>query len=507
MKIYITAVDENYVRVLTDDPGIARQIDIQFSYKVPGHEFTSAYRNHRWDGRKHLYNARNGMFPFGLLPYLFKYADKEGIDIEIDEEVKGLRIDLSKELEEFCNNIQLYTKYSVDGQYEYQLNLVKDSIKYNKTLCLSPTGSGKSHIIYLLTRFYLNTFDDARILICVPSVSLTEQMQKDFDAYTADGIMFEEYGQKIRQGFTKEIYSPVTISTWQSIYKQPKEYFDQFNVFICDEVHKATAECLEGIIKKMGDCKFKHGFTGTLSGTKVHEMQLKGWFGPLCKYTDSKALMEDNTLAPLTIDAIELKYSEEFCIENAGKMWAYPLEIDLLVSNQQRNEFICKLAANTKGNVLVLFNFIERHGHILRDMCNHYGPLKGKEVYYVDGSTKAEERERIRDLAEKKDNLIILASYGVFSTGINIRNLPTAIFAHPIKSKIRTLQSIGRILRKCAGKKGAKLIDIGDNLCYTKRYKENYSLRHFNQRLEIYENERFDYKKFQIAMKDGLRRN
>ena len=445
---------------------------------------------------------KTGLFPSGLLPAVLVLAKDEEWDTELDPNIKDLHLDLTKELKEFSDNVSLYTNYSVEGQYEYQLKLFQDSVRYNKTLCLSPTGSGKSHIIFLLTRFYLSTFEDARILICVPSISLTDQMAKDFDSYAADGIMFEQYGQKIRGGFTKEITSPVTISTWQSIYRQPPEYFEQFNIFICDEAHKATAECLEGIIKKLSNCKFKHGFTGTLSGTKVHEMQLRGWFGPVCKYKDSKALMEDDTLAPLTIDMIKLKYSPKYCRENTGKMWAYPLEIDLLVGNMQRNRFISKLAANTKGNVLVLFNYIERHGHILRKLCQEYAKSKGKEVCYVDGSTKPEERERIRELAEKRDNLIILASYGVFSTGINIKNLPTAIFAHPIKSKIRTLQSIGRILRKCAGKQAAKLVDIGDDLCYNRQHKENYSLRHFKERINIYNAERFELRMFEVPVKD-----
>jgi superfamily II DNA or RNA helicase len=124
---------------------------------------------------------------------------------------------------------------------------------------------------------------------------------------------------------------------------------------------------------------------------------------------------------------------------------------------------------------------------------------KDRKVFYVHGSVEADERELVREITEKESDAIIIASYGTFSTGINIRNLHNIVFASPSKSKIRTLQSIGRVLRLGENKETATLFDIADDLTYKSR--KNFTLDHFVERMKIYNEEKFEYKIYSINLK------
>jgi superfamily II DNA or RNA helicase len=168
----------------------------------------------------------------------------------------------------------------------------------------------------------------------------------------------------------------------------------------------------------------------------------------------------------------------------------YQEEVDLLVRDERRNKFIINLTTHLKGNTLVLFQFVEKHGAVLYDMMLK-NVNEGRKVFYVWGGTDTETREEIRAITENEKSAIIVASYGTFSTGINIRNLHNVVFSSPSKSRIRVLQSIGRGLRTNKNKDGATLLDIADDLTWKSR--QNFTLRHFMERINIYNEEEFDY--------------
>ena len=171
--------------------------------------------------------------------------------------------------------------------------------------------------------------------------------------------------------------------------------------------------------------------------------------------------------------------------------------MDFIVRNEKRNKFINNLVQSLDGNTLVLFQYVEKHGKDLYAMINNT-MSKGRKVFFVFGGTDAETRESIRAITEKEDNAVIIASYGTFSTGINIKKLHNVIFASPSKSRIRNLQSIGRGLRKSESKDQCTLYDIADNLQYKKRV--NYTLKHLYERVKIYSEEQFDYKIYKIEL-------
>ena len=332
----------------------------------------------------------------------------------------------------------------------------------------------------------------SRTLIIVPTISLVSQLATDFADY---GFESDRFVHRIFGGEDKQTNKPITISTWQSVYKLPKKYFEQFDVIIGDEAHLFKAKSLASIMENLENSKYRFGFTGTLDGTKTHKLVLEGLFGTVRKVTTTKELMNQGHVADFTIKCLLLKHSDSIC--QAAKNFTYPQEIEYLILNESRNKFISNLALSLQGNTLVLYQFVDKHGAILHDMINKAST--GQKVFFVSGNVDGDAREEIRQIVEKETNAIIVASYGTFSTGINIKNLHNIIFASPSKSRVRNLQSIGRGLRISETKSTATLFDIADDLRHKKH--ENFTLKHFAERLKIYGEEKFDFKIYKIELK------
>jgi superfamily II DNA or RNA helicase len=266
----------------------------------------------------------------------------------------------------------------------------------------------------------------------------------------------------------------------------PKKYFEQFGCVIGDEAHMFKAKSLTGIMTKLHLCKYRFGLTGTLDGTQTHRLVLEGLFGTVERVTTTKKLMESNHLAQLNIECIVLKHSKEECKNVKGLNYAD--EINYLVLCNARNNFITTLCSNLKGNTLCLFQLVEKHGAVLYKMMKDFD----RKVFFVHGGTDTKTREEIRSITEDEKDAIIIASYGTFSTGINIRNIHNVVFASPSKSRIRVLQSIGRGLRRSESKDSIRLFDLSDDLSIKEH--QNFTLRHFHARLNIYNQEEFNYK-------------
>ena len=415
-----------YVIVKTE-PNISRELSDFFTFEVPGARFMPQYKKRIWDGKIRLYNMINGEIYYGLIPYIEEFAKRNDIDIQYEGELNATQYAIEpRVLDGFIRNVRPKSNGKTLQLRDYQRNAVVHAIRNNRSLLLSPTASGKSLVIYLLSRWY----ESSRVLILVPTTSLVEQMYTDFLDY---GYL-ESKMQKIYQGYTKDISSEVTISTWQSLYKMPRKFFEQFGCILGDEVHLFKAKSLTNIMNKMHQTQYRHGFTGTLDGTQTHRLVLEGLFGSVNRVTSTKELMEKKTLAKLKIKCIVLQYPDSD--KKFMKDQSYQDEVDLLVRDERRNKFIVNLTNYLKGNTLVLFQFVEKHGAVLYDMMKDLD----RKVFYVHGGTDTETRENIREITEKEKNAIIVASYGTFSTGINIRNLHNVVFSSPSKSRIRVLQ-------------------------------------------------------------------
>ena len=472
----ISKKNEVHLRVKTE-PNYARELSDFFTFEVPGARFMPTYKNRIWDGKIRLYSVASNEIYVGLLPYIEEFAKRNEIDIEYKEGVLNERKYENNELDRFVGRVSPKSKGKTLQIRDYQMAAFSHAVRNDRSLLLSPTASGKSLIIYLLTRWY----ESDSVLILVPTTSLVEQMYSDFVDYGYD----EKMMQRIYQGHSREITNQVVISTWQSLYKMPKKFFDNFGCILGDEVHLFKAKSLTNIMNKSQQCVHRHGFTGTLDGTQTHRLILEGLFGSVNRVTTTKELMENKTLAKLNIKCIVLQYPEVDCkfMRNQN----FQDEVDLIVRDERRNKFIINLTTHLKGNTLLLFQFVEKHGAVLYDRLKDLD----RKVFYVHGGTDAQTRENIREITEKEKDAIIVASYGTFSTGINIRNLHNVIFSSPSKSRIRVLQSIGRGLRQGTEKSTATLYDIADD--FTHKSRQNFTLRHFMERINIYNEEEFNY--------------
>ena len=489
--IAIKKKNEVYLTVQTD-PSIAQELVDHFSFDAPGAKFHPLFRNKIWDGKIRLFSMFTKELYVGLLSYLEHFAEVNNYKIDYEQyssQHDAITPELVKQFVEELN-ISLPGGATVR---EYQLDAIYRAISDGRRLLLSPTGSGKSLIIYCLLRW--NERFGRKQLILVPTTSLVEQMYSDFQSYSElNGWKSSENCSRIYSGHSKEDLLPIVISTWQSIYELPKKFFENYQVVYGDEAHTFKAKSLTGIMHKMVNTPYRIGTTGTLDGTKTHKLVLEGLFGSVYKVTSTKQLMDDDQLAELKIFGLVLQYPDD--VKKACKDNKYPDEMSFLCGYEPRNKFIRNLALNQTGNSLVLFQYVEKHGQILFDMIK--AKAGDRKVFFVFGGTETADREDIRRITEQENDAIIVASYGTFSTGINIRNLHNIVFASPTKSRIRNLQSVGRGLRKGDAKTHCNLYDIGDDLTWKAR--KNYTLLHMIERIKTYNDEHFDYNLVKVPL-------
>jgi superfamily II DNA or RNA helicase len=489
MDIEVESVDEVRYYIKTEK-GIKQELRDYFSFMVPGAQYMPMFKRRIWDGKIRLYDILSSTLPRGLKTYLEKFSKDRSYTLNIKESKNQLCI-TEEQLQEFYKTLNVSVKKQPIKMHPHQLQAIVHAINNQRCVVISPTGSGKSLIIYVLLRYLLSVLKpDRKILILVPTVGLVNQMESDFFDYSKADTSWstKKYIHKISAGAEKDTNKQVIVSTWQSVYKLPKQWFDQFDVMFFDECHQAKAESINMIGQKMTKAWFRIGTTGTLDQAQAHRLSIEGILGPAIQFIQTKNLMNKGLLAKLGIDCIVLNYTEQE--KELLKKQKYPDELKWIISNKRRNEFIKELALNTKGNTLILFNYVEDHGKPLTALLQAAG--SNRKIYFISGKTEADAREYIRRVVDSEKDAILVASYGTTSAGINIVNLDNIIFASPTKSVIRLLQSIGRGLRVSDKKKTLKVFDIVDDLCY-KTYK-NHIFKHFEERVKIYKKEKFDYK-------------
>lgn len=535
-KVKIHKIDELNIKIDASS-SILSELSDNFSYFVPGYRFMSQFKYGDWDGKMSLFNAQNQSMYFGLLGQINKFCRKNDYEIEIVNKKDFALVKFDNEIDDFKKRLGELTQFNLTGKYQFQWDAVETCLKMNKLLVESPTSSGKSQIIYLIVRFLLQHTDN-NILIIVPTISLTSQLLGDFKSYKNDDFDVDEH-VSILHGTTELKNTRVLISTYQSLISKMKQEVKNFaygddleeeplhsmyekflnkgflsdeeldegipldpssvhrgilgkfknGALIVDECHLANGKGITKIIKELNGTKFRFGFTGTISDAKIHEMNLIGLFGPKYKTVTTNELMKIDVVSDLDIQVKIMQYDSVMNRDFHANCFNFIDESKWITRHFFRNEYITNLALGSDKNTLILFNFIE-HGETLFKMINEHSEKSGKTAFLINGSTPAIDRELVRKQAEENDNVIIIASSALFSTGVNIKNLHSIIFAHSFKAKIRNLQSIGRGLRLNSNKTKVVVYDIADDLSLKK---ENFSLVHLEKRLKIYQDQKFDY--------------
>lgn len=475
-ELIIEPHDEVFVKIHAE-PSTLLEMSERFTFFADGYRFSPKYKNGFWDGKIRLFNARSRTIYKGLVPQIETFcqdSDYEFIN-NVDDKKKEYT---TKEVEDFVSSLNIPEKFE---KRDYQIETTRICLSENRCLFVSPVNSGKSMMIYWLIRFYKK-----KTLLIVPRTALITQMVSDFEDY---GFDTDKYIHTVFSGQDKNTDKQVVISTWQSIFKLGKEWFDQFDVVIGDEAHNYKAASLIKIMEN-SKAKYRFGFTGSLHETTVNKLTLEGLFGPVKQIITSRTMIDRGFSSELSICAFVLKYSDEIRQLNNKKRIAYEDEVAFLISYEKRNKFLTNIATNVDGNIICLFRFID-HGNILVEMAKK---MTDRPIYLVSGQNSMEEKEYIRQIVNKEKNAILFASIGTFSEGISIPNLNYGLICHPSKAKNKLVQQIGRGLRKTKEKTKFTLIDVADDLSY--KSKKNYTLEHFAERIRIYNLEKFDYKIF-----------
>lgn len=496
-NILIQKVDETRIYLKSDDHGALMELSEYFTFYADGYKFAPSYRNKMWDGKIRIFDSRNHTLPYGLLIDAVKFLKSRGYGVSFDSSVIPKCLADKKDLHDIAiaRDIRSSSGERIHPR-DYQISAYSHGLTEGRSLIVSPTGSGKSLIIYLMLRWYLENHD-GKILIIVPTTSLVEQMYKDFGDYSSHDSSFQIVDEihRIYSGKEKISDHCIVVTTWQSAITLPKSWFKDFGMVIGDEAHLFKAKSLNTIMGNLTNACYRIGTTGTLDGSLCNERVLIGNFGPVHKVITTKELIDNNTLAKLSIQCLVLNYPDEH--KKIVSKLEYQQEIDAIVTHDGRNAFISNLAVAQNGNTLVLFNLVNKHGKPLYERIK--ATVKNDRcIFYVSGEVGATAREEIRALTEKQSDAIIVASAGTFATGINIKNLNNIIFAAPTKSQIRVLQSIGRGLRKSDDGRPTVVYDISDNFSWKK--KKNYTMQHAIDRIKIYAKEGFTYKIDEVQM-------
>lgn len=468
--ITIKKVNESFISV-TGDYGHLEKIKDRFSFMVKGAIFSKAYKNGIWDGKKYLFNMATKQLYIGLYDELIDYLETNNIEYESNYKHIKDKVSLNSVIE-YAENVGLPFKLR-----EYQMFGIYTALKNRRGVLLSATSSGKSAIQYVTAKYLVDK--GKRIIIVVPRISLVEQLYGDFEEY---GMDVKKNLHRIYSGKSSETNKPIIVTTFQSLKSIKRSILKDIDAVFVDEAHNSSNNTLKTFLCTMSHCKYKLGFTGTLSGNRCDDSLVKGLFGEVVEVITPKQLIEMGYAPKLEIKVHVLRHPTK-------KFYAYEDEVEHICSNEIRNEYIKSLCGKLSGNTLVLFSRIETHGNVILENVKK---LKKKDVYYVYGGTDVEDRERVRKLTEKNDDVIICASYGVFSTGVNIKRLHNIIFASSTKSKVTGLQSIGRGLRKHSTKEKVTVYDLVDDYSGGDKKKINYTLSHFKTRLKYYKEEGFD---------------
>lgn len=498
--ILIEKLDETYIKI-TAEEYILRELQDKFSFYADGYRFHPKFRAKLWNGKIILLRvvSRNiGLIYYGLLFQVLAFAKKSNYSFTLDDTLKFSNVPKEEELKQYLKDLKPSSKGSLLTPRNYQEKGFIDAIQRRRQLLLSVTASGKSLIIYSILRYLIDS--DKKGLVIVPNVTLAHQLYNDFDDYSSlNGWDVDKNVHKIYSGQDKATEKALTISTWQSLMNiSSSKFFEQYDFVIVDEAHGIKGKELTKILEKCGNAEYRFGLTGTTDNCKANINTIIGLTGEINKLNTTTELVDKGEISNFDIKCLILKYDDELCkLMNKAK---YKDEIQYFVGNSKRNNFIKNLSLSMKTNTIVLFEYVEKHGKILYDLISNSSRLEdGRKVFFIHGGVDGEEREQIRQLLETETNAILIASVKIMGTGTSIKNLHNIIFAINGKSSIRILQSIGRALRLHNSKEKATIWDIVDDATYKSH--QNFLLKHFIERVKIYNKEQFDYKIKKIDFK------
>ena len=489
-RIRATKVNESYFRIAVDDGDLLYEIDSAFAIYKEGYEFIPAYKNHRWDGKIHYFKPNNRLFPIGLVDELCKYAKRRNHSIEFVNFERNPNEWLSRE--KFESNVKQIMAGSKYTPRDYQMNAAFEALNKKRGILECCTSSGKSLMIYLILRNLMMEKGLKKMLLIVPSIMLVTQMYKDFEDYGWSDL--DKWCELQDKDHVPTFEKSILITTWQSLLKQDVSFFEEQQAVIVDEAHGSRGNSISDILKYCSSAEWKIGTTGTLPTSQSDKFTVKSVLGGTLYQITSKELIERGYLTDIVIANLFLQYPMDFILENQER--TFPEEVRLVEEYENRRTILDKILSHTdkNHNMLILCNHIEHVDNTV-EYLKEIAP--DRKIVKITGSVKSAEREFIRIDAEQTDGMVIVATFGTMSTGVNIRKIHEIVLYSNSKSKIKVLQSLGRGLRKHPEKSKIIIYDIVDDMRWkSKRGKvhSNYLYEHWVERSKYYIEQEFSQK-------------
>jgi len=510
--IKILKHDETWIKVLCSE--VHQEMDIQdrFSFEIPNAKHDPRVKARKWDGIKRLYNRQTKKLYKGLLLSLLEFLNDQKFTYELDPELLPDEED-QLSTEDIQNLIdKIIQPKDKNGNplsvYDYQVEAVKNILNSGNSISLAATSSGKSLIIYLAVRIYqlLDDLNNKTICITVPSISLVEQLYKDFEEYaTNSSWSVHKHCQKISGKYKKQVEKQIFITTWQSQQKMSYDDLQSIGCIFIDECHTAQASTLTSILESLVRCRYKHGLTGTLSDSETNQMTVQGLLGPAQTIVTAKENIDAGRATDVIVNMVVLNYQKNATKKFLeyrkdylkGKRYeprlAYESEVRFLASYEPRLNLILDMIESVEGNSLIIFDRVESYGEVL---YNKFKERRPDNTFFISGSVSGSDREDIRLDMENHDDATIWASSETMSTGVSINKLHNCFIISSSKSRRKIIQIAGRLMRLHKSKTKSQLYDIVDNL--NLENKENFTLLHAQKRIEIYDKEKFSINFMQL---------
>lgn len=489
----LTLTDDNqWLRVDEVTELELEQLNISLTKRIESWRFNPLVKKGVWDGYV-SYIRDDKWIPAGLWKYIMELCKEYKFELQIS----GIRrlIDAQIKQDEFTEWALDFFKDSEITPRDYQIETAYNILRYKRSLSELATSAGKTLISFLTVARLLESKSVEKILFIVPNVSLVLQASEDFQEYNyANRIDLKI--QQIYAGKKIKDNKNVIIGTYQSLVKKKPEYFDQFGAVIVDETHKAKSVSIKTILSKCRNATYKYGLSGTLpkDGT-LDKLTLMSQTGPVISEVKAAFLQENGHIAQCNVKVIEMSYATdkqrnaffELAQSRYDRKDVFSLEQNFVIDNPSRLDFICNVMGRIPRNSLVLFHRIE-HG---RKIYEKLRTETNKRVFYVDGGTDKDIREEYKKKMEAGEEVVIVASFGTFSTGISIKKIHNIFFTESFKSEVIIRQSIGRGLRQHESKDAVLIVDFVDDIRTVEW--DNYLYKHGKVRQKIYKQEKFNY--------------
>tara|TARA_A100001037_G_scaffold303591_1_gene337985 strand:- start:5589 stop:7088 length:1500 start_codon:yes stop_codon:yes gene_type:complete len=498
MELTLTE-NKQYLRVDEATELELEQLNISLTKRIDSWRFNPLVKRGVWDGYV-SYFKDNKWIPSGLWRYVYNVCKEYRFELNINGVTSLFDRNITSEwFEKWA--LAFFEGSSITPR-DYQIEAAYNILKFRKCLSELATSAGKTLISFLTVAYLLERGHAQKILFIVPNVSLVVQATEDFMDYN----FANRVNIKIQQIYSGQKIRParnVIIGTYQSLVKKEKAYFEQFDAVIVDECHKMKSQSIKTILQKCVNAEYRYGLSGTIpkDGT-LDRLTLMAYTGPLISEVNAHFLQQEGYIAKCLVKVIEMDYAPdsaktafaELALNKYENKDVFQLEQNYIINSDARLNFICKVISKIPRNSLVLFHRIE-HGKKIYDKLRQES---GKMVYYVDGGIDKDVREEYKKKMEAGDEVVIVASYGTFSTGISIKKIHNIFFTESFKSEVIIRQSIGRGLRQHHSKDKVLIVDFVDNL-KTEEW-TNYLMKHSKARQSIYKEQKFDYevKKFQF---------